>query len=155
MGILLSVFLVSSLYSESLKNLPINKGYLPDITDVLVEVVGAVVVVVVVAVVVVVVVVVQQSEVAVKKLGQLSVPHSRFPAQSSSTSQSPSKSPHGFELEQHDHVSSVDQLHPAKLGSESKNKFDNTMSLVSLSILVMYFLLVKSLLLIFIDIYIP
>ena len=73
-----------------------------------------------------------------KKLGQLSVPHSRFPAQSSSTSQSPSKSPHGFELEQHDHVSSVDQLHPAKLGSESKNKFDNIMSLVSRSILVMY-----------------
>ena len=111
--------------------------------------------VVVGAVVVVGAAVIQQSEVSVKKLGQLSVPHSRSPAQSISESQSPSKSPHGFELEQHDHVSSVDQLHPAKLGSESKNKFDNTMSLVSLSILVMYFLLVKSLLLIFIDIYIP
>jgi hypothetical protein len=81
--------------------------------------------VVVGAVVVVGAAVVQQSEVALKKLGQLSVPHSRFPAQSSSPSQSPSKSPHGFELEQHDHVSSVDQLHPAKLGSRSKNEFDN------------------------------
>ena len=81
--------------------------------------------VVVGAVVVVGTAVVQQSEEAVKKLGQLSVPHSRFPAQSSSPSQSPSKSPHGFELEQHDHVSSVDQLHPAKLGSGSKNQFEN------------------------------
>merc|ERR1712051_549322 len=79
--------------------------------------------------------VVQQSEVAVKKLGQLSVPHSRFPAQSSSPSQSPSKSPHGFELEEHDHMSSVDPLHPAKLGSRSKNNFENV-SLLSLSILV-------------------
>ena len=63
-----------------------------------------------------------------KKLGQLSVPHSRFPAQSSSPSQSPSKSPHGFEEEQHDHVSSVDQLQPAKLGSGSSNKFHSGMS---------------------------
>ena len=83
--------------------------------------------VVVSAAVVVGAAVVQQSEVTVKKLGQLSVPHSRFPAQSSSPSQSPSKSPHGFELEQHDHVSSVDQLHPAKLGSRSKNYFDYRM----------------------------
>ena len=97
--------------------------------------------VVVGAVVVVGAAVIQQSEVSVKKLGQLSVPHSRSPAQSISESQSPSKSPHGLELEQHDHVSSVDQLHPAKLGSESKNKFHNIMSLVSLSILVLYFLL--------------
>ena len=80
--------------------------------------------VVVGAVVVVGTAVVQQSEEAVKKLGQLSVPHSRFPAQSSSPSQSPSKSPHGFKLEQHDHLFSVVQLHPAKLGSGSKNNFD-------------------------------
>ena len=91
--------------------------------------------VVVGAVVVVGTAVVQQSEEAVKKLGQLSVPHSRFPAQSSSPSQSPSKSPHGFELEEHDHMSSVDPLHPAKLGSRSKNNFENV-SLLSLSILV-------------------
>ena len=74
----------------------------------------------VVAVIVVGAAVVQQSEVAVKKLGQLSVPHSRFAAQSLSTSQRVHNA-HGFELEQHDHVSSVDQLHPAKLGSRSKN----------------------------------
>ena len=68
--------------------------------------------------------VIQQSAVAEKKLGQLLDPHSRFPAHSSSASQSPSKSPHGFKLEQHDHLFSVVQLHPAKLGSGSKNNFD-------------------------------
>ena len=83
--------------------------------------------VVVGAVVVVGAAVIQQSEVSVKKLGQLSVPHLRFPAQSSSPSQSPSKIPHGFELEQHDHVSSVDQLHPAKSAAESSRNQCNAL----------------------------
>ena len=45
---------------------------------------------------------------------QLLTPHFRFPVQSLSLSQSPSFDPHGFELEQHPHVSAADvplQLH--------------------------------------------
>ena len=45
---------------------------------------------------------------------QLLTPHFRFPVQSLSLSQSPSFDPHGFELEQHPHVSATDvplQLH--------------------------------------------
>ena len=45
---------------------------------------------------------------------QLLTPHFRFPVQSLSLSQSPSFDPHGFELEQHAHVSAADvplQLH--------------------------------------------
>ena len=45
---------------------------------------------------------------------QLLTPHIRFPEQSLSLSQSPSFNPHGFELEQHPHVSAADvplQLH--------------------------------------------
>ena len=55
-----------------------------------------------------------------KELKQLLLPHTRLPAQSSSASQSPSKIPQGWELEQHDHVS-PDQSHPVK-PAKSKNK---------------------------------
>ena len=62
----------------------------------------------------------QQSAPDVKELTQLSVPHTRLSAHSSSPSQSPSNIPQGWELEQHDHVSPV-QSHPVKL-SKSKNR---------------------------------
>ena len=63
----------------------------------------------------------QQSAPGEKKLKQLSDPHRRVSAHSSSPSQSPSNNPQGWELEQHDHVSPV-QSHPEKL---SKNKDRN------------------------------
>ena len=56
----------------------------------------------------------QQSAPDVKELTQLSVPHTRLSAHSSSPSQSPSNIPQGWELEQHDHVSPL-QSHPVKL----------------------------------------
>ena len=51
---------------------------------------------------------VQQSTVEPGNPTQFLLPHTRFPTQSKSLSQSPSSWPHGYELEQHDHMFSWD-----------------------------------------------
>ena len=72
----------------------------------------------------------QQSAADENESKQLSVPHKRWPKQSSFPSQSPSNFQQGFELEQQSHVvSSVfpDQAHPAK---ESVKKIGKVKNLV-------------------------
>ena len=51
---------------------------------------------------------VQQSTVQPGNPTQFLLPHTRSPTQSKSLSQSPSSWPHGYELEQHDHMFSWD-----------------------------------------------